>query len=294
MDNKNKLKKINRFRHLVQAVWMFLSNSYLIGFAKGKIYTGDIKKICLPGLNCYSCPGAIGSCPIGALQAVSGSRNFNISLYVSGFLIFIGALTGRFVCGWLCPFGLLQDLIHKIPFIKKVTSFKFDSYLRKLKYVVLLLFVIIIPMFFVDETGLGDPFFCKWICPAGTFEGSVPLMLVDRGLRSAIGLLYRWKILILIILILLSVVIYRPFCKYVCPLGAIYSLFNGISVFTIKKDNNKCTDCGLCNKACDMNVDVMKNPNGTECIRCGRCISACSNGALSGILAKQKKDKSGE
>ena len=92
---------------------------YAVGFINGKIYDGSLKKLCLPGLNCYSCPGALGSCPIGSLQAVLGSRNFQFSFYIFGFLMLMGAVFGRFVCGWMCPFGLVQDLLYKIPFIKK-------------------------------------------------------------------------------------------------------------------------------------------------------------------------------
>ena len=105
-----------------------------MGFFQGKIYQGPSKKICLPGLNCYSCPGAVASCPIGSLQAVISSRNFKFSFYVVGFMVFIGAIFGRFVCGWLCPFGLLQDLLHKIPFPKKIKTFKGDKLLRNLKF----------------------------------------------------------------------------------------------------------------------------------------------------------------
>ena len=97
-----------------------LTNGYLIGFVKGKIFTGKTKQLCVPGLNCYSCPGALGSCPIGSLQATLGSRDYKFAFYVVGFLMIVGALVGRFVCGWLCPFGLIQDLLYKIPFVKKL------------------------------------------------------------------------------------------------------------------------------------------------------------------------------
>ena len=104
-----KLRKNARL--FCQSAFTALSNGYLRGFAKGEIFTGDSKIVCVPGLNCYSCPGALGSCPIGALQAVLGSRKFQISFYVLGFLMMVGAICGRFVCGWLCPFGLVQDLL---------------------------------------------------------------------------------------------------------------------------------------------------------------------------------------
>lgn len=268
-------------RHRVQALWALLSNSYLAGFAKGRIYRGPLKNLCVPGLNCYSCPGALGSCPIGALQAVIGSWNFKFAFYVSGFLIFIGALLGRFACGWLCPFGLIQDLLHKIPFPVKKGSFRGDRILRKLKYIILVLFVLLLPLCLTDVLGQGAPYFCKFICPAGTLEGGIPLVLLNKSMRSAVGWLYAWKNALLLLTVLLAVIIYRPFCKYICPLGAIYSLFNPISVFRYHTDREKCTGCGACARACEMQVNPVENSNHAECIRCGKCIKVCKENAIS-------------
>lgn len=275
-------------RHRIQALWMFLTNSYLWGFVQGKIYKGNLKKLCVPGMNCYSCPSAVGACPIGAMQAVIGSWNFKFAFYVAGFLMFIGALVGRFVCGWLCPFGLIQELLHKIPFVKKIRTFPGDKLLRKLKYVILLVFVILMPLFLVDILGQGAPWFCKLICPVGTLEGGIPLVLLKSALRGTIGWLYTWKVAVLVVTLLVSIVIYRPFCKYICPLGAIYSVFNPISVFRYRVDAEKCVGCGACAKACDMGCDPVKNANALECIRCGKCKKACPTGAIcSGFRAKQ-------
>ena len=273
MDKK---KRTNEWgRHRVQILWAFLTNSYLVGFVKGKIYQGKLKNLCVPGLNCYSCPGALGACPIGAMQAVVGSWNFKLAFYVAGFLMFVGALLGRFVCGWLCPFGLIQDLLHKIPFPKKISTFRGDRLLRKLKYVIFLVFVILMPMFVVDLLGQGAPFFCKLICPAGTLEGGLPLVLLNKAMRGAIGWLYIWKNTILIVTIVLSIIIYRPFCRYICPLGAFYSVFNKVSIYRYRVDMEKCVHCGKCAKACQMVVNPVENPNSPECIRCGRCKQAC-------------------
>lgn len=289
MDKK---KRTNEWgRHRVQILWAFLSNSYLAGFAKGRIYQGKLKNLCVPGLNCYSCPGALGSCPVGAMQAVVGSWNFKLAFYVAGFLMFIGALTGRFVCGWLCPFGLIQDLLHKIPFPKKISTFWGDKLLRKLKYVILLVFVILMPMFVVDLLGQGAPYFCKLICPAGTLEGGLPLVLLNKGMRGAIGWLYAWKNVLLVAILFLSVIIYRPFCKYTCPLGAVYSLFQPISVFRYRVDQELCTHCGACAKTCKMQVDPVKSPNHPECIRCGQCKKVCPTGALDYNVGKFRKKK---
>lgn len=279
MDKKDK-KTSEWPRHRFQALWALLTNSYLIGFVQGKIYKGRLKNLCVPGLNCYSCPGAVGSCPIGSLQAVIGNWNFKFAFYVAGFLVFVGALIGRFVCGWLCPFGLVQDLLHKIPFPKKIKTFRGDKLLRKLKYVILAVFVILLPLYLVDIMDQGSPYFCKLICPAGTLEGGIPLVLLNKSMRRAIGWLYVWKNVLLAVTVLLSILIYRPFCKYICPLGAIYSVFNPISVFKYKVDKNKCTQCGACAKVCKMQVNPSKTPNHPECIRCGQCKKICPTGAI--------------
>ena len=271
----NNYKVRDRIRHIFQTVWFVITNSYLEGYKSGKIYGGDLKKICVPGMNCYSCPGARGSCPIGSLQAVIGNSKFKFSYYIVGFLFFIGALFGRFVCGRLCPFGPFQDLLYKIPFVKKIKTFKFDKHLRKLKYLILLVFVIILPLFVVDVLGQGSPFFCKLICPVGMLEGGIPLVLLNKSMRSAIGFLYKWKAFILGLTIFASIIIYRPFCKYICPLGAIYSVFNPISVFKYKLDKDKCIKCGKCKKVCQINIDPVQNCNHLECIRCARCKNAC-------------------
>ncbi|HJB15565.1 MAG TPA: 4Fe-4S binding protein [Candidatus Blautia excrementipullorum] len=288
MDKK---KQSEWKRHRFQILWAFLTNSYLVGFAKGKIYDGKLKNLCVPGLNCYSCPGALGSCPIGAMQAVIGSWNFRMAFYVAGFLIFVGALMGRFVCGWLCPFGLIQDFLHKIPFVKKISTFRGDWLLRKLKYVIFLVFVILLPMFVVDMLGQGAPYFCKLICPAGTLEGGIPLVLLNSAMRTAVGWLYAWKNVLLVVIVLLSVVIYRPFCKYICPLGAVYSVFNPIAAFRYRVDKEACTHCGACAKACKMQVDPSETPNHPECIRCGSCKKVCPTGAIySGINCRKGSD----
>ena len=262
-------------RHGAQALWALLTNSYLTGFVQGKIYRGKLKNLCVPGLNCYSCPGAVGACPIGAMQAVIGSWNFKLAFYAAGFLMFVGALMGRFVCGWLCPFGLFQDLLHKIPFPVKIRTFRGDRLLRKLKYVILMVFVILLPMFLVDILGQGAPYFCKLICPAGTLEGGIPLVLLNRSMRNAVGWLYAWKNVLLAVTIVLSMVIYRPFCKYICPLGAVYSAFNRVSVFRYRVDEEKCTGCGICERVCKMQVNPAEDANHPECIRCGACKKSC-------------------
>ncbi len=289
MAKNTKKKKRLSLRLWVQICFTALTNGYATGFVKGKIYTGAGKKFCLPGLNCYSCPGSLGACPIGSLQAVLGDRKYNFAFYVVGFLILVGALAGRFVCGWLCPFGLVQDLIHKIPFPKKLKKLPGDKVLRYLKYVILAGFVIILPLTVLDIVGQGSPWFCKYICPSGTLFGGIPLVAQNPALQSVLGWLFTWKVAILAVLILLSVIVFRPFCRYLCPLGAIYGLFNPIALYRFKIDEHKCTNCGACQKACPMDIPVQKTPNSPECIRCGKCKASCPHSAICNAVTLKKK-----
>ena len=198
-------KKQERKKNIIQLISTFITNANLKGFFEGKIFTGSTKVACVPGLNCYSCPGAMGSCPIGSLQAVIGSKKFSISYYVLGIMIFIGALFGRLVCGLMCPFGFIQDLLYKIPTKKFKIPKVIDKPLRYLKYLILLVFVILLPMFLTNKFGLAAPYFCKWICPAGALEGAIPLVLKNESLRNTIGFLFFWKMGIMIFIVLMSI-----------------------------------------------------------------------------------------
>lgn len=268
-----------RFRGFIQAAATLVTNIHLPNFAKGGIYQGTGKTVCVPGLNCYSCPAASGACPIGSFQAVVGSSKFNFSYYVTGTLILLGVLLGRFVCGFLCPFGWLQELLHKIPG-KKISTKKLKP-LTYIKYVVLLFAVVLLPVLVVNDVGMGDPFFCKYICPQGVLEGAIPLAIANAGIRSALGHLFTWKLAVLIAVVVLSVLFYRPFCKWICPLGAFYALMNRVSLLGIRVDACKCVSCGKCSMVCQMDVDVVRAPNHAECIRCGKCIGACPVDAIS-------------
>ena len=254
---------------------------------------GKWKYFCNPGLNCYSCPAASVACPIGALQAVNGSMDFKFSFYVTGLLLAFGVVFGRAVCGWLCPFGLVQDLLHKIPVFRKIKRLPFHHVLKYGKYAVLILFVGVGSVFLFG--GFAKvPAFCKYICPSGTFFGALPLLAVNESLRSQIGGLFFWKASLMIFILFLSVKCYRPFCQYLCPLGAVYGLFNRFSLVQIHWEKDICISCGACERACPVALSKMEISCSSECIRCGRCVEACPVKCLHFSAGSHSSDKSGK
>ncbi len=264
-------------RKLIQLYSALLYNAHLKGWVEGRIFTGRSKAVCVPGLNCYSCPGAIGACPLGALQNALSSLNKNIGFYVFGIVLLYGMLLGRTVCGWLCPIGLLQELLHKIP-TPKIPKSRITRGMSYIKYVILVIFVIVIPIYYGLFKEIPIPAFCKYICPAGTLEGALGLLPKNPTWVSMLGPIFTGKIIILVIISLACIFCYRSFCRFLCPLGAIYGLFNKISVFGVRVDAGCCNNCGTCTRNCKMDVVQVGD---RECIHCGQCIAGCHTDALS-------------
>lgn len=278
-------------RKAVQIAAFGFTNSHIgnfLGEKGARIYTGPWKQFCTPGLNCYSCPAATLSCPIGALQAVGGSMKFDFSFYAVGFLLAMGLMLGRFICGFLCPFGLIQELISKVPLRKR----RLPRWVKYVKYAVLVIFVLILPVADTNIVGMGKPAFCQYICPSGTLLGGLPLVGTHPELQASLGWLFNWKLLLLIGILGGCLIVHRLFCKALCPLGAVYGLCNRFSFYRLTVDEKKCVRCGKCARLCPMDVDPTRHPQSMECIRCGKCAAACPTGAIRlgfGFFQKEKK-----
>jgi polyferredoxin len=271
------LKRLPK-RLLTQLFFFLIQNPLLLNFFNGTIYRGKLKMICTPGLNCYSCPAAVMSCPVGAMQLFLAGAKHSVSLFVIGFLLSVSAVFGRFVCGYICPMGLLQDLLYKIKTPKSVLRLRFARYI---KYAVLVLFVFVLPVTVINElSGLGEPWFCKYICPSGTIFGAIPLLTANELLRGSAGILTILKISLAAGILIAAVIIYRPFCRIFCPLGAFYALFNDIALIKMRCDKEKCNSCGSCAAACHIRINPSAQPNSPECVRCGSCAAACKPKAL--------------
>ncbi len=294
---KDFLKKMKRLlptrRKLMQLYFALLFNANLKGYSTGTIYQGSSKQLCVPGLNCYSCPGAIGACPLGALQGAFSAERSTL-YYVGGILLLYGVLFGRMVCGWLCPFGLIQELLHKIP-TPKLKKGPLTRVLSGLKYILLAVFVFLIPMGYALKD-IPLPAFCKYICPAGTIEGGLALLShkANSSYFSMLGGIFTWKFLLSVSLLTGCVFVFRLFCRFLCPLGALYGLFNRFSVFGIRLDESKCTACGRCEAVCQVDI---RQVGDRECVSCGDCVNVCPTRAISwkgGKIFLRENDTAGK
>ncbi len=276
---------MQKVRRSIQTLWVFLSNGFWLFPFTRSLYQGPLKIICAPGLNCYSCPAATSYCLLGSLQQLFAVIRFNLSIgsyfvgaYVLGTMGLLAAAFGRFICGWACPFGLLQEMLYTLP----TRKFSIPPFLRAGKYLFLVLFIFCLPLFAVNEAGIGYPWFCKYVCPAGTLEAGLPMLALTPYLRAAAGLLFWSKFVILLTYLGWSTCSSRPFCRTTCPLGAFYGIFNRFSLIRLELNRERCTNCKACHAVCPVEIHFNETPNSPECINCLKCMTeACTFKAIS-------------
>jgi ferredoxin-type protein NapH len=257
------------WRTRVQAISTILLNSYFL-----KTWTGGL---CVPALNCWACPSASGACPLGAIQHYVGQARSALSeasiwsllpLYPLGLMLAFAVLGGRLMCGWLCPFGWLQDLLGKLQ-RRKLRLPAWTGYLR---HVFLVGLVFVVPYYTARLA------FCE-TCPMGALQGGWFQPLVYPDLREGIHGLWWAKQAVLLAWLAASLFIRRPFCRLVCPLGALFSLFYRTSVWQISLDPYKCNDCGWCETICPAGLDPRREVGGALCVSCMEC-QECPQGAI--------------
>lgn len=254
-------------RRVFQILGTIIPNTHFQAFAGKILYQGPLKGVCIPVFNCYACPLAIFSCPIGVIQHFAIIRT--IPFYALGIIGMTGATIGRMSCGWFCPFGFMQDVMYKIRSFK----IRIPKVFGYFKYVSLVGVAVIIPLL------TGKPWFSK-LCPLGTLEAGIPLAIASSEIRSLLGGFFILKLVILGVFLFLFVVSRRPFCVTTCPLGAIYSLFNRVSLVRLEADQELCHDCGICEKVCPTELKIPEELDSLNCIRCLDCWKECPQGAI--------------
>ncbi len=265
----NKILSKKRFQVTCQSAALLLINGHYNFIRTLGIYQGKLKSICVPVLNCHSCPLALYACPLGAIQyfVMTGRP----AAYVLSILAIAGITFGRMACGLLCPFGFLQDLLFKLGNVRK----EVPRCLTYLKYAVLVMLVFVFTAYF------AFPVFCK-ICPVAVLEAGFPMSLLDEDVASRLfdqdtGMFIGWMFLIKTFflggILVAAVSIKRPFCRILCPLGALLALFNRISIVSISVDMEKCDSCNRCTRKCPVDISIYDVPDSPECVRCMKCTS---------------------
>jgi ferredoxin-type protein NapH len=221
-----------------------------------------------PGIHCYACPWAITICPIGLAQnlIVFGT----VPYFWIGMIVVYGLAAGRGFCGWFCPFGTLNDLLS----FRKVRILKSVSFS---KYVVL-------AGTLLAAWAFADTLFCK-LCPVASVEASIPYLILGVARVNRPFLIHMGTLAVTLAGMLL---IARFWCRYLCPMGALLSLFNRVSFLRLKLDKMRCSECGACASDCPMGIQPHTEHDNHNCIKCGRCVDGCSLHALSMDLSLKK------
>jgi polyferredoxin len=140
--------------------------------------------------------------------------------------------------------------------------------------------VVLAPLLLVDKLGLGDPWFCKLICPAGTLLGAFPLLAIKPTLWQNLGFWFWNKMTMLTLILVGAVLISRFFCRVLCPLGAFYSLFSRVTLVRLEFIEGNCVHCLSCVAHCPTGCRPYEKQDSRECILCLKCVDACRFRAL--------------
>ncbi len=234
-----------------------------------------LHSVCAPVFHCYSCPLATFACPIGVIANFSALHL--VPFVAIGTLVIVGGITGSFLCGWACPFGLVQDLAGRVP----VRKFELPAWTGHFRYVVLVALVLAVPYFF----GEGHPLFICRLCPVGGLEGAIPNSVKLAVAGEDVIWPNALKIGIIGLVVGAMFFKWRPWCSVLCPLGGILGLFNRSSAFFLRYNRDRCTGCGSCDTLCRYGVRPEKRANDSRCVRCLEC-TRCPALDVSSVLSR--------
>lgn len=225
--------------------------------------------IIFPGLHCYACPWAITICPIGLAQnlIVFGT----VPYFWIGIIVAYGLAAGRGFCGWFCPFGTLNDLLS----FRKVKTHRVVSFSK----------FVVLGGTLLAAWAFADTMFCK-LCPVASLEASIPYVFLGVARVNRPFLVHMGT---LAVTLAGMVLIARFWCRYLCPMGALLSLFNRASALQLNLNEALCTQCTACASACPMGIEPHTQHDDHNCIKCGRCVDGCHLGALTFRLRRRRR-----
>jgi ferredoxin-type protein NapH len=295
--------KISNKRLLVQLGFFVIFNAAFLGL--------PLLPVFLPVFECFAMPDKTVLCNFGILQ-----RNLSFMWTVSpafplaslAMFVIVGATLGRALCGWACPLGFSQDVmasgVRLFKKRQKEPPQKLHSILTSVKYMVLFASLVIVASVSITyliswlsgkryafSLGVcGQAPYCV-ICPVPVLFGTLPSLIGALFSGAPIPQLpftFYIGLSVLIFLIAASIITRRFWCRYLCPMGALMSLFNKFSLLHIKKKEGKCNaSCREhlqnCSKNCPMGIQVSQNlepSSNPECILCYQCAESCPNKAM--------------
>lgn len=240
-----------------------------------------------PFLNCQYCEMASGACPVGVVQSSIATGRFPFQAVAM--VMAAGAATGRWICGWFCPFGLFLDICEKG---RRKGPVHLPHALRGGKFVVLGLVVAgAAALGLAGERSLNG--FCATICPAGSLYGLIPYygttaahpfadVFLHFDVRSGAHWIVVGHLAFFAAFVFVTFkVAARFFCSVLCPLGGALGLFSRCSLVRVVHEDSLCDACGACTRVCPTGIDLAKKDwlTVSDCIQCKRCISVCPTGA---------------
>lgn len=202
--------------------------------------------------------------PINGIFEVLANHQVLLNVILILLPVGLSLFWGRFYCGWICPLGAVQEFLNPAPEGRSLPQ-PLDRILKYVKYILLII--------------IG---YLTWYSTHNLWQNHDPAQTLFTFSGSLAA------IIILVALLLISILVSRPFCKYLCPLGAILAITSKLAMFRMRADAKKCMVCGKCLIGeCPMDAVSAFNPeidlpniDNSECIKCSHCQKNCRKSAL--------------
>jgi len=197
------------------------------------------------------------------------------------FFAVLAVVGSKLICGWACPFGALQELIYHVPVLGRLKK-------RRLPFVVtnsirLALFTVMLLLLFGVVGGQNGLVIYHYVNPFNLFNLDVETV---------------WIGVTIVVVLVVSVGFYRPFCQFICPFGLLSWLLERISPFRVRINHSRCVDCGACVRACPLDAAkgrVARKWFPADCFSCARCLNVCPTDAIRyEFVGRKRSGSSGE
>ena len=211
------------------------------------------------------------ACPLGTAQTFLAAREVYVPLLLGSLgLLVLAAALGRVFCSWICPQGLISEAADRLRAALPRVPLGADSDARHRRGRMVLLSVLAVGL--ASTFFLGVPVLC-YICPVG---------IVCRAFVSStwLGVVGALIVIVLLIVAVEMTLARRGWCRYVCPLGAVYGMCATPRTLRVTRNPKACVGCGSCEADCPMGCSPLKGKIRDTCTNCMACVDSCPEDAL--------------